>query len=265
MPVVNVELLLVAAKKMTFLPQNLEEFTTPESSQALPENMAELRYAMYDKIDYALSLGVFTEQEASDWREGFEACAEIEHMESLVEVIDDFIDSGWAIVSAIEDLLATGEINDGEKTSFLIQMEGMDYQDKIELCRNLEKILNEVSRKKAKLKLILVQSDIARPTAVVLEREFGQANVQEKEQVIKRAEKLKKPEPSVKTNTSLRLCRVLDSQIEVGNARGARQILSEIFPNQLSYSEYVRFDKKITRLEIYQAQLDTKAIYKQAA
>lgn len=252
MLVANVELLLAVAKKMTFLPRNLEEFTTPpEMYDALPENMAELRYAMYDKIDYALSLGVFTEQEASDWREGFEACTETEYMESLVEVIDDFIDSGWAIVSEIEDLLATGEINDGEKNSFLIQMGGMDYQDKIELCRNLEKTLNEVSRDKIKLKLILTQNNIDKAAAVTLEKNFTEAAIGEKSKVIQQAEKVaKNQEVKGDTQTAKRLRKIIDLQIQSGNLKQARQTLEGGFPKQLSYEDYVRFDAQIIQMEI---------------
>jgi len=252
MPVVNVGLPPVVAKKMTFLPRNLDEFTTPEETyEALPENMAELRAEMVQKIDYAVSLGVFTNKEAQAWHDGFEACTEVEHMEELISVIDDFIDSGWAIVSEIEDLLVTDEISEGEKSSFLMQMDGMDYQDKIALSHELEVILSEVSRKRAKLKTILIRNDVDKAAATAFEREFGQADIQEKESVIERAgSAVKEQKPAGEAATSVRLRKVISLQIQVGNAKEARRILNSLSFNQLSYIEYVQFDSQITQLEI---------------
>jgi hypothetical protein len=242
------------------------EFTTPEDQEALPENMAELRAEMAQKIDYAVSLGVFTDKEAQDWHNGFEACTEVEHMEGLIDIIDDFIDSGWEIVSEIEGVLATGEISETEKNSFLIQMEGMSYDDKVDLAHDLERILNEVSRKKAKLKVVLSQSNIRIPEAALLEQEFGQATLDGKDKVIRQAELMARDQGKPKeSKADLRLREVIDLQIQAGNLREARHMVEKSFPDGLSYGEYVRLDATINRLEIQQKQADARQIYKAAA
>ncbi|MDD5606121.1 MAG: hypothetical protein PHR51_02275 [Patescibacteria group bacterium] len=237
------------------------EFTTPEKYEALPELVAELRTEMQAKIVYALSLGVFTGEEAELWQDSFEQCTEIEHMENLVEIIDRFIDSGWEVVSEIEELLATGEINDQDRRQFLAKMDMLSYQEKLDLLRELEWVLNEVSRKKARLTLILSQNKVARPKAVVLEQEFDKAALAEKDTVLERAAVVAKkgrPAPEGKTND---LVRLLDSYIQSGTVALARQMLEKNFPDNLTYLDYVRFDARINQLEVQQKQCDVRATY----
>lgn len=241
------------------------EFTTPEDEiEVLPETMAELRSEMYEKIDYASSLGVFTLGEAAEWRNGFEACTQIEHMEGLIEVIDDFIDSGWMVVSQIEEMMMTEELSEADKDSFLAQLDLMSYEEKGELLQSLQQTLQEVSRKRAQLKLILIKNQIARPEAALLEQEFIQASLDNKTEILHKAEKMTVATEN-RQDGKMSVRESIELQLQAGNLAEARQLLEKNFPAGLSYAQYARLDFEINQREINSGRRDVTRAYKLAA
>jgi len=160
---------------------------TIEENELLPEEAISLRDEMWDKINYALSLGVFTESEAKAWAEGFAACDRLEHMENLIEIIDDFIDSGERVVAELMSTLDTDLLTDSEKTEAEWQAEMLCYQDKWDLIKDLKITIKEVAHYKQKLIKILQISKLPSAESEAWLQKFTETSAGRKEGVVTRA------------------------------------------------------------------------------
>lgn len=156
----------------------------------LPEDISVLRAEMYSQINDALSLGVFTNSEAKQWKDGFEACTEISHMENLIYIIDDFVVSGLSVIGKIEDLLNNELINESEKNKWRNITESVSFDDKQDIIYQLKSIIKNIKDLKHDLITILNKKEIGSNKKESLLKEFKTSDTSSKEKMIKKAEKL---------------------------------------------------------------------------
>jgi len=166
-----------------------------ELAETFPEAVAELQSELEDKINDAIILGVFTDAEAEAWRDGFEACQKLEHMDNLVEMIGRFIASGESVLAELQTTLETklsaGDkeielFSDKEKRDAEWQAEMLSYPDKWQLIGDLKKIIAEVKRYHKQLVKILHTAKLSEAEAEVCLQKFAEADADKKEGVITR-------------------------------------------------------------------------------
>ena len=226
--------------------ETFEQETVEE--ELLPTEVAELRNEMQSKIAEAVALGVFTDKEAADWEEGFEACDKLEYMENLIDIVDDFIASGLEIVEQISNVLDTDLLTDREKAAWETKMDMLSFQDKSELLHELSGIIKQVTNYKRQLTQLLKSYRVPAEQAEVIIHNFEKAEADKKEGIVTRAAvevmTVRTPGPSVKAQVN---ALVADKQFTV-----ARKILSE---NQIITSgEYAQLVSAIDSAEISHTQ-----------
>lgn len=162
------------------------------------EDISSLRAEMYDKISHAESLGVFTSKEAQEWENGVDACEEAEHVESLIEIIDSFTDSGLEVMQRIEELATHDLVSSKEGSNLLNQAETSSYQDKIEIIRELNAIIGTTEKSKKSLLEILANKNIVQTIKNRLIAEFHSAATTNKEAVLNKAKSIRPPKESIR-------------------------------------------------------------------
>jgi len=155
----------------------------------LPEDVAVLRGEMYAKIGEALSLGVFTQGEARQWKSGFEACTQASHMENLIDIIDDFVNSGLEVISQGEDLLNTDLLNQADKHYWQRHLEEVSFSEKNRIIRSLKSLISDIRKLKDNLIKILDNSAIETSDKDNFITDFKSQEVSQKEGIIKSAKK----------------------------------------------------------------------------
>lgn len=178
--------------------ENIEQNIAPiEPEQAETEKEIEpkdfsteassLRAEMRAKISEAVSLGVFTNKEASEWESGFDACTELEHMYNLIEIIDDFISSGLEIVEEISDTLNTDLLTSREKATWEMVADRLSYQEKHRLLAELSAILKDVAKNKQQLFKLMQSNKLSLTKAKELINTFADVDADDKIKVVDKA------------------------------------------------------------------------------
>lgn len=221
-----------------------------EEIELLSDEVAELRWVMQAKISEAVTLGVFTDKEAGEWEEGFEACDRLEYMENLVDMVDDFVASGLKIVEEIVASLDTDLLTEQEKMMWQSQAEELSFQDKCELLEDLVVILRDVARLKRQLTQLLNTKVIYKEKAQELEQQFNEAGASAKEGVITRAI-LVAAEVDFKSQTMATHIRAL---IEGQQFEVARKTLWLSTINNLTSAERTNLSSEIDAAEIAQTR-----------
>ncbi|MFH0912560.1 MAG: hypothetical protein V1807_02810 [Patescibacteria group bacterium] len=219
-----------------------------EEIELLPAEVAVLRAEMQSKIAEAVALGVFTDKEAKEWENGFEACDRLEYMENLVEIVDDFIASGLEVVEQIAVALDTDLLTDREKAAWEIQMEMLSFEDKRELLSELVSIIKQVANYKQQLLQLLKTHSLPVNKAKELIKNFESTEADKKEGVVTRT--------AFEVIAARDQCQVVQSQVRglvsTEQFSAARKILSE---NQIFTSgEYAELVGEIDAAEINQAR-----------
>ncbi len=165
--------------------ETLESIT--EETELLPDEVAELSWAMQAKISEAVALGVFTDAEAVAWEEGFEACDQLEHMQNLVDIVDDFVASGLEVMEQISSTLDTDLLTEQEKIILQTQAELLSFPDKCRLVQELSSILSSVANCKQELMQLLRTNQMPDKQVNELVQSFKKADSVEKEAVVTQA------------------------------------------------------------------------------
>ena len=230
--------------------ETLESITEEDTNEAglLPGEVSELRSEMWAKISEALALGVFTDKEAADWEAGFEACDQLEYMENLIDIVDDFIASGLAVVEQITDTLNTDLLTDREKSAWETKMDILSFQDKSELLHELSSTIKQVANYKRQLTQLLKTYRVPVEQAEVLMKNFESAEADKKEGIVTRVavEVMAKSDQNQSIKSRINAL-VADKQFAI-----ARKILSE---NKIITSgEYAQLISTIDTAEISHTQ-----------
>ncbi len=169
----------------------MEKETISNSEEILlPEEMAILRAEMYSKINEALFLGVFTSEEANLWRQGFEACKKLAHMESLIDIIDDFVTSGLSIVNKIESLLNTQLLNPEDKNQWRSKTDMADYSEKKQIISELKNIIKEIKSLQVKLLAAITVKNLSGQRQNQIIDKFCSASESDKKSVVQEAQNI---------------------------------------------------------------------------
>ena len=210
-------------------------------TETLPiAEVAGLRAELYAKISEALAGGVFNSEKASDWEAGFEACTEIEHMENLVDIIDNFIDSGRELIGQLETVLANNAFTESERQQKRSEVERISFRAQEWMLRHLTDTVERVEKQRQKLVVILSASRYVTPeTAKRLLGKFSETESEQKETVLDEAVKLELKH----TAEYRRLNRTTRDQVRqlilVGELDLAEQMLGGALPKVISVAEYV--------------------------
>lgn len=170
-----------------FVSEEMEELEEAEEVEFSSDEASVLYSEMQSKISEALSLGVFTNKEAIDWENGFEACDKLEHMENLIEIVDDFIASGLDVVDKIVDALDTDLLTDTEKSAWETKMDMLSFQDKCDLLHEITSIVRQMSVYKKQLLQIVKTNSLPNKKAEELLENFQDTEADKKEGVVTRA------------------------------------------------------------------------------
>lgn len=225
-----------------------------EEEELLPEEVAELRSAMQAKISEAVALGVFTDKEAKEWEDGFEACDRLEYMENLVEIVDDFISSGLEVIEQITNALNTDLLTDREKAAWEIRMEMLSFQDKCDLLHELIGIIKQVANYKRQLVQLLKTYRVPAERAEALIKTFENTEADKKEGVVTRAAFEVMADQGQSRSAQSQIHMLVSAQ----QFAAARKILSE---NQMFTSiEYAELVAEIDAAEIFHTQQIVKII-----
>lgn len=223
-----------------------------EENELLPVEAAELRNVMQEKIAEAVTLGVFTDKEAQEWENGFEACDRLEYMENLVEIVDDFITSGLEVVEQITDALDTDLLTDQERATWEIKMEMLSFKDKRELLHELVGIIKQVANYKQQLLQLLKTNRVPGNKAEELIKSFESTEADKKEGVVTRAAL----EVMADRDQDHKIQSQVYNLIFLQQFSAARRILQE---NQtLSSEEYARLIAEIDAAELIEARRVTQ-------
>jgi len=219
-----------------------------EENELLPAEVAVLRSEMWGKIAEAVALGVFTDKEALEWENGFEACDRLEYMENLIEIVDDFIASGLEVVEQITATLNTDLLTDREKAAWEIKMEMISFEDKRELLHELIGIIKQVTNYRRQLLQLLKTNRVPENKAEELIKNFESTGADKKEGVVTRA--------ALEMIAAQDQRQIVQSQVHnlvsMQQFVAARKILSE---NQIFTSgEYAELVAEIDAAEITQAR-----------
>ena len=213
-----------------------------ESAEDFSTEAAQLQEAMWEKINYALSLGVFTDSEAKAWQEGFAACDRLEYMENLIDIIDDFIDSGEKVVVELMATLDTDLLTDSEKTEAEWQAEMLCYQDKLDLIKDLKITIKEVAHYRQKLIKILRSAHLPSAKSQEFMQNFAEATADKKEGVVTRAAQMAAELNAVYPTVQSRIVELM-SNSQFGEARAFLQ------NSQLEPGKYAQLIQQIDHSE----------------
>ena len=208
----------------------------------------ELRCAMQAKISEAVALGVFTDAEAEAWEEGFEACDQLEYMQNLIEIVDDFIASGLEVVEQIGGALDTDLLTEQEKTAWQTQAELMSFQDKCELLQELSGILSSVASCKRELMHWLHQ--VPDRQAKELWRSFEDVDSSQKDEVVRRAVQAVADNKIQYQKVQSRVHMLVSGQ----QFKEARSLLNRTVADLLTATEYKDLISEIDAAEIAQVR-----------
>lgn len=222
------------------------------------EDIPDLRAEMYDKISHAEALGVFTPEEADQWQSGFDACEEIEHMESLIDIIDSFIGSGADIMQRIEDLANHELINPKEGYHLVSEAETSSYQDKKRIIGELNTIIETTEKLKKNLIEILANKNIPQTEKNWLVTEFYNATAKDKEAVLNKAKAIRVPEKTTKPKIDTTKYSETITQMALVDLKAARQLLSN-YKDTFDFIEYEKISRLIDNQEAKKISLAIKA------
>ena len=252
------------------------EAETLEENMLLPEDVAVLRAEMYSEISYAVSLGVFTDSEASEWKNGFEACTEISHMENLIDIIDSFVASGLAVVGKIEDLLDSELITEIEKNQWRNMTESASFDEKKDMIYELKSVIKKIEVLKQKLITTLDKKGIESNQKETLLKKFVASDDISREKIIKKAEQLKvkvvsnTKKPSIEKNNQIseaeknlkiktKYQEAITYYLETSKFKTARKIL-ENGRKYFLFGEYSSISESIDVKEIQATKKDIKLV-----
>ncbi|OGB73798.1 hypothetical protein A3K24_03165 [candidate division Kazan bacterium RIFCSPHIGHO2_01_FULL_44_14] len=225
-------------------------------TETLPiAEVAGLRVELYAKISEALAWGVFNNEKASEWEAGFEACTEIEHMENLVEIIDEFIDSGRELIYQLETTLANEAFIESERQQKRSEVEQLSFRAQEWMLRQLSDTVDRVEKQRQKLVVILSNSHhISSETAKRLLGKFVETESERKEIVLDEAVQLELKN----TAEYRRLNRETQDQVRqlilAGELDSAEQMLGGALPKVISVAEYVSLRGELDIAQIREAR-----------
>lgn len=159
----------------------------PEETELLPDAVAELRSEMWDRIREAVDAGVFTDKEGADWESGADACEQIEHLESLLDWIDEYIQSGEKVLHKLQATLETNLLTEDEKQEAQWQGEMLSYQDKLILIESLEITIAEAKHYQKQLVKILQMAHLSTDQTQEVWQKFTEVDANKKAGVVTRA------------------------------------------------------------------------------
>jgi len=240
----------------------------------LPEDMSVLRAEMYSQINDAVSLGVFTKSEANQWKDGFEACTESSHMENLIDVIDDFVASGLAVVGKIENLLDNALISESEKNQWRGTTEDASFDEKQDIVEQLKAVIKKIDSLKYDLITTLDKKQIESNKKAALLKKFISSDISSKENIVKKAEQLeadnadssKKQNPEQDNQTSIieqnlkiktKYQKAIANYLAMHRFQTARNILDK-GKTYFIFDEYSAISRSIDSQEIITAKKDIR-------
>lgn len=169
-----------------------EQESSPIGEEELsPGEVARLRSTLWSKISEAIALGVFQSKDASAWEAGFEACAELEHMEELVAVIDNFVAAGVAVLEQLEKNLDDESLSASDRNLWHTKVDSADYHErKNSLIPELKRLIAEVRSLKSELDNALGREGITDTQKGWFAARFRSASAPEKASVVSDARTL---------------------------------------------------------------------------
>jgi len=159
--------------------------------ELLPEEVARLRSALWSKLSEAIALGVFRPKDAVDWEAGFEACTQLDYMESLVAIIDGFVAEGVRVAHQIETEIYKPEFSAQDRAEQQARTDAADYHERTEqILPELKRIVAEVKALRSALEAALGREGISRRQIEWFKAKFGSASIHEKSSVVGEANSL---------------------------------------------------------------------------
>jgi len=209
-----------------------------------------------------VSLGVFTADEARQWEAGFEACTKIEHMEELVDIIDNFIDSGLEVMDKIDTVLTGDAFTSTERIQWRSEAEWLTFRGMQLLLDRLFEISSSAEQLRHQLVSFLAASRyITHERAEELWGKFHTAEVEQKPKVLDDAVQL---ELSSMTDYQ-RLSRATQARIRQliseGSFSNAETALGTALPKAINLSEYTALRRELDEARIQ----ETRQTIRQAA
>lgn len=234
----------------------MEKIEHDDLVEALPAaEVAGWRAEMYAKINEAISLGVFTDEEAAAWGAGFEACTEVDHMAGLVEIIDDFIDSGREVVGQIEALLAEDVFTDTERLRWRSEADWISFRGKQLLISKLSGLVVQVQRQRQQLVGWLSASrHIAPEVAKRLVEKFTVTEADNKEKILHDAVQLELKQTAEYRRLNQSTQQQIRRMIFAGELDSAERMLGAALPKIISQNEYVQLRDELDTAQIQAAR-----------
>jgi hypothetical protein len=150
----------------------------------------ELEYSMA----YAQQLGMMTEREAEQWRQGFMACDQLEHMENLVSLFSsEYVASGEEVLDKLDTLLSHRLITENERTSWLAEISMVTFDEKQQRISFFENLLGRLAQLEQDLNKVIGRMTIAEQA--LWRNRFFSASGEAKAEVVKQAGAVRAPRP----------------------------------------------------------------------
>jgi len=130
-----------------------EEVQGKAEAEKLASDYAEgVKGEMFSLLEGAVGEGSFTQEEAEMWYRAIDACEKLEHLESLLDFLYEFIDSGGSMIASLENLLQERLFTDRERMYYVSIFSSLSYKEKerfvgalTQKLKKLQKIEQEIA------------------------------------------------------------------------------------------------------------------------